>query len=161
MIDDAGTQTSCRVWSARAGGISSFSGFMTLVIACAGPASQSLPPLTRRKHRRVNEYPIGINPFRDQLSEPISRSARRIRKSVHSSEQQLLRELLVAARDRAGLTQQKLAKRLGTHQSFLAKSRAGTASRCGRVHRRCTRNWSRSTALDACACAEDRLILLR
>ena len=42
----------------------------------------------------------------------MSPSARRIRKSVHSPEQQLLRELLIAARDKAGLTQQKLAKRL-------------------------------------------------
>jgi transcriptional regulator with XRE-family HTH domain len=52
-------------------------------------------------------------------------SARRIRKSVHSPEQQLLRELLIAARDRAGLTQQKLAKRLGKHQSFVAKYEGG------------------------------------
>jgi transcriptional regulator with XRE-family HTH domain len=55
----------------------------------------------------------------------MSPSARRIRKSVHSPEQQLLRELLIAARDKAGLTQQKLAKRLGTHQSFVAKYEGG------------------------------------
>jgi transcriptional regulator with XRE-family HTH domain len=55
----------------------------------------------------------------------MSPSARRIRKSVHSSEQQLLRELLVAARDKAGLTQQKLAKRLGKNQSFIAKYEGG------------------------------------
>lgn len=52
-------------------------------------------------------------------------SARRIRKSVHSPEQQLLRELLVAARDKAGMTQQKLAKRLGKPQSFVAKYEGG------------------------------------
>ena len=52
-------------------------------------------------------------------------SARRIRKSVHSPEQQLLRELLIAARDKAGLTQQKLAKRLGKPQSFVAKYEGG------------------------------------
>jgi transcriptional regulator with XRE-family HTH domain len=52
-------------------------------------------------------------------------SARRIRKSVHSPEQQLLRELLVDARDKAGLTQQKLAKRLGKPQSFIAKYKGG------------------------------------
>lgn len=52
-------------------------------------------------------------------------SARRIRKSVHSAEQQLLRELLIAERERAGLTQQKLAKRLGKHQSFVAKYEGG------------------------------------
>ena len=46
---------------------------------------------------------------------------RRIRKSVHSPEQLALRELLIAARDKAGLTQQKLARRLGKPQSFIAK----------------------------------------
>ena len=55
----------------------------------------------------------------------MSPSARRIRKSVHSPEQQLLRELLVEARDKSGLTQQKLARRLGTHQSFVAKYEGG------------------------------------
>jgi len=55
----------------------------------------------------------------------MSLSARRIRKSVHSPEQQLLRELLVEARDKAGLTQQKLAKRLGKPQSFIAKYEGG------------------------------------
>jgi len=54
----------------------------------------------------------------------MSPSARRIRKSVHSPEQQLLRELL-GARVKAGLTQQKLAKRIGTHQSFVAKYEGG------------------------------------
>lgn len=52
-------------------------------------------------------------------------SARRIRKSVHSPEQLVLRELLIAARDKAGLTQQKLAKRLGKPQSFVAKYEGG------------------------------------
>ena len=52
-------------------------------------------------------------------------SARRIRKSVHSPEQLALRELLLAARDKAGLTQQKLAKRLGKPQSFVAKYEGG------------------------------------
>jgi transcriptional regulator with XRE-family HTH domain len=51
--------------------------------------------------------------------------ARRIRKSVHSPEQLALRELLIAARDRAGLTQHKLAKRLGKPQSFVAKYEGG------------------------------------
>ena len=55
----------------------------------------------------------------------MAHSARRIRKSVHSPEQQLLRELLIAARDKAGLTQQKLAKRLGKPQSFVAKYEGG------------------------------------
>jgi transcriptional regulator with XRE-family HTH domain len=52
-------------------------------------------------------------------------SARRIRKSVHSPEQQLLRELLIAARDKADLTQYTLAKRLGKPQSFVAKYEGG------------------------------------
>ena len=55
----------------------------------------------------------------------MSPSARRIGKSVHSSEQLVLRELLIAARDRAGLTQQKLARRLGKPQSFVAKYEGG------------------------------------
>jgi transcriptional regulator with XRE-family HTH domain len=55
----------------------------------------------------------------------MSPSARRIHKSVHSREQQLLRELLITARDAAALTQQKLAKRLGKHQSFVAKYEGG------------------------------------
>jgi len=52
-------------------------------------------------------------------------SARRIRKSVHTPEHRALRELLVAARDKAGLTQQALAKRLGKPQSFIAKYEGG------------------------------------
>ncbi|MGB9367329.1 MAG: helix-turn-helix transcriptional regulator [Xanthobacteraceae bacterium] len=52
-------------------------------------------------------------------------SARGIRKSVHTAEQLALRELLIEARDKAGLTQQKLAKKLGTHQSFVAKYEGG------------------------------------
>jgi len=56
---------------------------------------------------------------------PMSPSARRISKSVHSTEQLALRELLIAARDRAGLTKQKLARRLGKPQSFVAKYERG------------------------------------
>ena len=55
----------------------------------------------------------------------MSPSARRIRKSVHSPEQLALRELLIGARNKAGLTQQKLAKRLGKPQSFVAKYEGG------------------------------------
>jgi transcriptional regulator with XRE-family HTH domain len=51
--------------------------------------------------------------------------ARSIGKSVHSPGQAALCELLIAARDRAGLTQQQLAKRLGVHQSFVAKYEGG------------------------------------
>ena len=48
-----------------------------------------------------------------------------IRKSVHTAELQLLRELLLDARNNAGLTQQGLAKRLGKPQSFIAKYEGG------------------------------------
>jgi transcriptional regulator with XRE-family HTH domain len=51
--------------------------------------------------------------------------ARRLQKSVHSPEQIAFRELMTAARDRAGLTQQELARRLGKPQSFVAKYEAG------------------------------------
>jgi transcriptional regulator with XRE-family HTH domain len=51
--------------------------------------------------------------------------ARRIGKSVHSPGQAALCELLIEARNRAGLTQQQLAKRLGKHQSFIAKYEGG------------------------------------
>jgi transcriptional regulator with XRE-family HTH domain len=51
--------------------------------------------------------------------------ARRFGKSVHSLEQAAFRELLIGARDDAGLTQQKLAKKLGKHQSFVAKYEGG------------------------------------
>ena len=55
----------------------------------------------------------------------MSPPARRTLKSVHSDEQQLLRELLIQAREDAGLTQQKLARRLKKHQSFVAKYEGG------------------------------------
>jgi transcriptional regulator with XRE-family HTH domain len=51
--------------------------------------------------------------------------ARRIGKSVHSPEHAALRALLIEARERASLTQQQLAKRLGKHQSFIAKYEGG------------------------------------
>ena len=51
--------------------------------------------------------------------------ARRLQKSVHSPEQIAFRELMAEARDRAALTQAKLAKRLGRHQSFVAMYEGG------------------------------------
>jgi len=51
--------------------------------------------------------------------------ARGLRKSLHSSGQLALCELLVAARKKAGLTQQQLANRLRTPQSFVAKYEGG------------------------------------
>jgi transcriptional regulator with XRE-family HTH domain len=51
--------------------------------------------------------------------------ARRIPKSVHSPEQLAFRELMIEARDKAELTQQKLADRLGKPQSFVAKYEGG------------------------------------
>ncbi len=44
-----------------------------------------------------------------------------MKKSIHSKRQAALIECLVKARNKAGLTQQQLADRLGKHQSFIAK----------------------------------------
>lgn len=51
--------------------------------------------------------------------------ARRLSKSIHSPEHAKLRELLIAARKKAGLTQQDVAERLGRPQSFVAKYEGG------------------------------------
>jgi transcriptional regulator with XRE-family HTH domain len=51
--------------------------------------------------------------------------ARKISKSVHSSAQLAFRELMIDARQKGGLTQQVLAKRLGKPQSFVAKYEGG------------------------------------
>ncbi len=46
-------------------------------------------------------------------------------KSLRSAEHLRVRELLVSARERAALTQQQLADKLGRHQSFVAKYEGG------------------------------------
>ena len=46
-------------------------------------------------------------------------------KSLHQPEQQVLCELLVEARRKAGLTQERLAKQLKRPQSFIAKYERG------------------------------------
>ena len=46
-------------------------------------------------------------------------------KTIHSPEHQVLRELLIAARRKAGLTQHEVAERLGRPQSFVAKVEGG------------------------------------
>jgi transcriptional regulator with XRE-family HTH domain len=51
--------------------------------------------------------------------------ARGIGKTVHSSEQAAFCAIMVAARKNAGLTQQALARRLKTPQSFVAKYEGG------------------------------------
>ena len=51
--------------------------------------------------------------------------APRMSKSIHSPQHTKLRELLVAARKKAGLTQQEVADRLGRPQSFVAKYEGG------------------------------------
>jgi transcriptional regulator with XRE-family HTH domain len=51
--------------------------------------------------------------------------ARGLIKSVHSPEQAAFCELMIAARKKAGLTQQELAKRLKRTQSFVAKFEGG------------------------------------
>ncbi len=56
----------------------------------------------------------------------MSPSARRsTRKSVHSEEHRLLRDLLKEARRKAELSQQELADRIGRPQSFVAKYEKG------------------------------------
>jgi transcriptional regulator with XRE-family HTH domain len=51
--------------------------------------------------------------------------ARRLSKSIHSPQHTKLRELLIAARRKAGLTQQNVADALGRPQSFVAKYEGG------------------------------------
>jgi transcriptional regulator with XRE-family HTH domain len=51
--------------------------------------------------------------------------APRMSKSIHSPQHVKLRELLVAARKKAGLTQQDVADQLGRPQSFVAKYEGG------------------------------------
>lgn len=46
-------------------------------------------------------------------------------KSIHSPQHQKLRELLIVARKKAGLTQAEVAERLGRPQSFVAKYEGG------------------------------------
>jgi transcriptional regulator with XRE-family HTH domain len=46
-------------------------------------------------------------------------------KSIHSPQHQKLRELLTAARKKAGLTQAEVAERLARPQSFVAKYEGG------------------------------------
>ena len=46
-------------------------------------------------------------------------------KSIHSPQHQLLRELLVAARRKAGMTQAEVALKLDRPQSFVAKYEGG------------------------------------
>ena len=46
-------------------------------------------------------------------------------KSIHSPQHQLLRELLVAARRKAGMTQEEVALKLDRPQSFVAKYEGG------------------------------------
>lgn len=48
-----------------------------------------------------------------------------MRKSIHSEAQARLGALLVRARQRAGLTQQDLARRVGKPQSFVSKVETG------------------------------------
>jgi transcriptional regulator with XRE-family HTH domain len=48
-----------------------------------------------------------------------------MRKSIHTRAYTALRERLVAARQAAGLSQEKLAEKLGRPQSFVAKYEGG------------------------------------
>jgi cyanate lyase len=70
----------------------------------------------------VNKSLFGIIRIWDQL---LRLMAPRMSKSIHSPQHIKLRELLVAARKRAGLTQQEVSDRLGRPQSFVAKYEGG------------------------------------
>ncbi len=48
-----------------------------------------------------------------------------LKKTIHSEKSKLLQSLLIQARDKAGLTQQALADKLGKPQSFVAKYEVG------------------------------------
>ncbi len=48
-----------------------------------------------------------------------------MQKSPRSNRHQVLRKLLVAARDRAGLTQTQLGELIDEHQSFVSKTEIG------------------------------------
>jgi transcriptional regulator with XRE-family HTH domain len=55
----------------------------------------------------------------------MAQRARGISKTVHSAGQQAFRDMIIAARKGAGLTQEEVAKRLGKPQSFVAKYEGG------------------------------------
>jgi transcriptional regulator with XRE-family HTH domain len=55
----------------------------------------------------------------------MAKKARGMRKSVHSAEQRAFCALLVETREKAGLTQHQLAKKLRKPQSFIAKYEGG------------------------------------
>ena len=48
-----------------------------------------------------------------------------MKKSIYSEQYEALRDAITQARKAAGLTQQQLAKKLGKHQSFVAKYEIG------------------------------------
>jgi transcriptional regulator with XRE-family HTH domain len=55
----------------------------------------------------------------------MAKKARGMRKSVHSPEQTAFCALLIETREKAGLTQHQLAKKLRKPQSFIAKYEGG------------------------------------
>jgi transcriptional regulator with XRE-family HTH domain len=55
----------------------------------------------------------------------MAKKARGLTKSLHSPGHEALCKILVATRNKAGLTQQKVAKKLGRPQSFIAKYEGG------------------------------------
>ena len=70
----------------------------------------------------MNKSLFGIIRSWDQL---LQLMAPRMSKSIRSPQHTKLRELLVAARKKAGLTQQDVADRIGRPQSFVAKYEGG------------------------------------
>ncbi|HEV2515798.1 MAG TPA: helix-turn-helix transcriptional regulator [Devosia sp.] len=68
---------------------------------------------------------FGIIRIRDQLAGLIVLVGHCMSRSIHTPEHAALRDLLIAARKAAGLTQEEVAKRLDRPQSFVAKYEGG------------------------------------
>jgi hypothetical protein len=75
-----------------------------------------IPSLPPRSTGQIREAGLRKRPLAN---------ARGIDKSIRSPGQLAFRKLMIEARDAAGLTQAKLARRLHKHQSFVAKYEGG------------------------------------
>ena len=73
----------------------------------------------------MNKSLFGIIRCWDQLLALTAFLTRGMSKSIHSPKHLKLRELLIAGRTRAGLTQRQVAEALGRPQSFVAKYEGG------------------------------------
>jgi hypothetical protein len=71
------------------------------------------------------DLPLRQSRQRDHRPPPMASRGHKLGKSVHSAAQRALCTLMVAARKRAGVTQQELASRISKPQSFVAKYEGG------------------------------------